>query len=79
MHKTHSEYQTEIFATVIFAKYVHGIKLNEKHFETNTRHNIPWGKRQCGRYAELSFYADLTQFTLTSYSFWLAQYMNFSR
>ena len=41
--------------------------------------NIPGEKRRCGRYAELSFYADLTQFTLSSYIFWLARYMNFSR
>ena len=34
-------------------------------------------KRRCGRCAELSFYADLTQFTLSLYIFWLARYMNF--
>ena len=31
--------------------------------EKNTRCNIPGEKRRCGRCTELSFYADLTQFT----------------
>ena len=83
-----SEYQTEIFATVPFPKYwlwhlptnfFCNFHLNDTCSKTNTRRIILGRKRWIGRYAKLSFYADLTHFILSSYRFWLIRWMNFSQ